>query len=531
MLQTRAHVEVDDTSPASHAAEARLDAAATQTNYAAKLHMEQQEHSAQSPQALYNNVLIRSDLWRPYPAILSSGMGYSRYFGMPGINTQAQVVAAQGMWNSPEVQGPCVADRNATPPTSNFVAQRSGNFWNAVGFIGNCDNIDRMDGTPVCFSWPIIGTPSASDFELTITNRKWETLWTVTSTCLGITPNHEFNERHCFIVLADVGNRDTGPDGFLPNVLRVVNKSSEEFSWHLVGPNGPESPAGLTRTTNHTAYEDCYGPYFMGAKLNKFSVDGEGVGAYAILSDPNENSGLHLYGHAAQYRIRLYYSGGMTPNGVNAITPDSFERLWSLNLEGGVVAKEVGVAYKTKAGKLTVVGLADLGAAMQSCEDYNDVCYVEDADNYIDIIFKADSDEVAALVESVTIRAGLFNPGGPGVSPTDGVPFTKASSPTVIGVQNDLSGKMQVTYCNGTFYPEATQDEVDACTAMSGTPLNRNKGATYPGSNAQFCKPGPNVAWDRAKAHISDSCPWICYDYTTDSNAECPSDYQSDALG
>ncbi|MBT8215225.1 MAG: phospholipase, partial [Acidimicrobiia bacterium] len=78
-------------------------------------------------------------------------------------------------------------------------------------------------------------------------------------------------------------------------------------------------------------------------------------------------------------------------------------------------------------GTLRVLGLADLGQAEDQGATY-DLCYQEDADNYIDIILIGDQ-AAARSITHVEVPAGdgylpLYNPGGPGPAPFPGVRYT-----------------------------------------------------------------------------------------------------------
>merc|ERR1712003_318380 len=275
--------------------------------------------------------------------------------------------------------------------------------------------------------------------------------------------------------------------------LKIGNSGGRRRNWFLVGPTGKHDPAeqGMELTTATSPYMECEGPRYVGAKLNKFSAYGEGTGSFAQsgLSNAEYNSGLHLYGNEAQYRIRLFYTGGMTPAGTGGLTPDSFDRLWTLTLSDGQkrTISKVGEVVQTSKGTLSVVGLADLGTARETCGEYNDLCYVEDRDNYLDIIIRADNDETAALIASVQVRSGLFNPGGPGMDHILGVEFTQANSPQTIDVINDLSGAMQVTYCDGRLL-DNSNESAQRCGRRAGVPKDYNSKSTFP-SPAVDCNP------------------------------------------
>merc|ERR1712013_480207 len=92
----------------------------------------------------------------------------------------------------------------------------------------------------------------------------------------------------------------------------------------------------------------------------------------------------------------------------------------------------------------------------------------------------ASSPEVAALVTTVSVKSGLFNPGGPGITTNFTNAYTVANSPQVIEVMNDLSGTMQVTFCNGVTYANGgTPAQVAACSTAGGIAPDANVAPTF----------------------------------------------------
>lgn len=61
----------------------------------------------------------------------------------------------------------------------------------------------------------------------------------------------------------------------------------------------------------------------MAAKLSRMSAAGN-TGP-PIFRQNLPNSGVSLYGRQAKFRLRLYTSGGMTPNGVTPLLPTQYD--------------------------------------------------------------------------------------------------------------------------------------------------------------------------------------------------------------
>ena len=98
--------------------------------------------------------------------------------------------------------------------------------------------------------------------------------------------------------------------------------------------------------------------------------------------------------------------------------------------------------------RVTVLGLADLGLLQE--EGY-DLCYSEDTDNFIDITLLVEGD--VNTLEGVSVVAfakgnGLYNPGGPGPTPFEGVRYSApAPANQVVDVLFDPDNVHATTFC------------------------------------------------------------------------------------
>lgn len=359
-----------------------------------------------SYQTLMQDVLINSDLWTDEPEILSANYAFDNITGVP-FGTQAAVRAAGGTWEKLDCADPAqrALTSSSTPSGVAF------SFGYPVRYA---------DALPVVFSWPVLpSTVQPEDFRLVLNTGR-----VVKPEVVSISPNQEYNERHVVVVFGKFGNRI--PPGKFGSVwVKEVRVVDDGTPLQLVGPVGPVSAVGLVK--ENAAQDTPYltGPSLVAAKLSVMSVEGEG--APALFAGQLPNDGVTLYGAEAQYRLRVYTSGGFSPDGVRSVLPTEFARYFRLHVEtnsGEILVTETGVDYDIDGATLRVVGLADLGLK----QDTYDGCYVEDHDNYIDIVLAGD--EVAMRkVTQVEIPAGegyspFYNPGGPGNNPTRGVRYT-----------------------------------------------------------------------------------------------------------
>ena len=91
-----------------------------------------------------------------------------------------------------------------------------------------------------------------------------------------------------------------------------------------------------------------------------------------------------------------------------------------------------------------VVGIAELGAAVGDEASIDPIRYQEDHDNYLDIILAGDAAAVARLTTVVMPTATesgyseIYNPGGPGRTPTEGV-ILKPPEPNSVEATNEAA--------------------------------------------------------------------------------------------
>jgi hypothetical protein len=383
-------------------------------------------------QLLHQDTLIAADLWSDQPEILSAGYGFDAIIGVNG--GEAEVRAVGGTWN------PTVCSNGAEPPR------------NVLTSSAETDNLDMLydhttvesDGLPVVFSYPVLpSTVNHSDFRVTLNDGS-----SLIPDAASIYPNWEYNERHVVVIFGDFGNRGLigEPDALYTVKVEVV---ADESPLMLVGPEGPVSALGLFKESENTPYAS--GPYLVGAKLNRFSEEGEGGPRFLRQTQPND--GRALYGEEAQYRLRMYTSGGFSPDGVLGIKPTEFERFFRLHATGPdgqkMLIERVGQVYTVQGGTLEVVGLAELGLPASDEVVYDD-CYVEDRDNYIDVILKGDEAAMRSLTHLEIPATGdydpLYNPGGPGSHPSEGVRYTAPGPADLEPIILALDDPLTVTY-------------------------------------------------------------------------------------
>jgi hypothetical protein len=307
------------------------------------------------------------------------------------------------------------------------------------------------DGLPVEFSWPILpSTLDADDFKVTLNNGT-----SVTPQVTSIWPNFEYNERSVAVLFGHFGNRvpPNQPGAIYPVSVQVIRGSS---TLELVGPHQRiVSAVGFHAKTRGSPYTNPNvppsqrgGPILAAAKLSKMSTVGDN--GPKIFQQNLPNNGVALYGKRAKFRLRLYTTGGMTPNGVSTLLPTDygkFFRVDAVTRSGRTVRlTRAGHTYFIDGHPLRVVGLADLGRK----EAHYDDCYTEDGDNYIDIVLDG-SEAAARRITTVEIPstgryAPLYNPGGPGNDPAPGVRYSAPSPPISQPVIMALDNPMTVTY-------------------------------------------------------------------------------------
>ncbi len=387
---------------------------------------------------LRRDVLINADLWEDEPSILSAGFGFEGIQGIPGLlnadNLSLAVEAGAGVnldW----------AGLDPVPPMRNLT---SGSSPIGIVMVGFGAWVEFADALPIVFSWPILpSTVSPSNIAMTLNTGE-----VVFPTAAALNPNYDYNERHVVVVFGEFGNRllPGQPGAIYPIGIEIVEGDAPLMA---VGPDGPVSLTGLTQSSSNPYLA---GPSLVGAKLSRFSSVGDFPPLALTGSFPND--GYSHFGDDAQFRLRLFTSGGFSPDGVSGLLPDDFEhffRLHAIHAEGGsVLISEAGTQYDLGNGWLEVVGIAELGAPGDN--QGNRAYYVEDHDNYFDIILKGDEQAVASIyaveipTSSVPSYVDIYNPGGPGRTPDPDTTYTEPAQPQMQPVWVSLDEPRTVSY-------------------------------------------------------------------------------------
>jgi hypothetical protein len=396
---------------------------------------------------LRQDVIINADIWAQKPEMMAAGLGFTGIVGVPNLSTsdpglsKTLAVLAGGTWNNVHCPG------GTTPPLSSYTSASTPS--GVRSYYG--EDVYYSDGLPVEFSWPILpSTLDADDFKVTLSNGT-----SVTPQVTSIWPNFEYNERSVAVLFGHFGNRvpPNQPGAIYPTSVTVVRGSS---ALELVGPRrrivsavgfSVKTP-GSPYTASNVPARDRGGPTLVAAKLSKMSAVGN-TGP-AIFGQNLPNDGISLYGSQAKFRLRMYTSGGMTPNGVTPLLPtdyDQYFRVIAVTSSGRQVAlTQAGKTYYIDGKPLRVVGLANLGRKQSGYGP----CYTEVRNNYIDIVLDG-SAAAARRITTVEIPSTgrykpLYNPGGPGNNPASGVLYSAPSPPIREHVTIALDNPMTVTY-------------------------------------------------------------------------------------
>jgi hypothetical protein len=398
-------------------------------------------------QTLKQDILINADIWDPEPKMLSAGLGFTDILGVEGLTsndlvTSEQVVrAAGGAWNTPDC-----STTGATPSLGAYTSAASPSAM-AFGFgypvVGG-------SGLPVVFSWPVRpSTVDATDFVVIMNDGS-----RITPEVASLNPNFDFNERAVVVLAGPFGNRlaPGNPDARFPERVEVV---PDPTPLQLIGPSGQiVSAVGIGVDSGSSYAEDGVppderpGPRLVAAKLNRMSAVGDDAPQLFAGSSPND--GITLYGSDAQYRLRVYTSGGFSPDGVRGMFPTEYSRYFRIQVRNDagetVLLNEAGVDYSIDGNTVRVVGLAELGGVATAYDD----CYNEDQDNQIDIILSGDEAAVRKItqveVPSLPPYSPLYNPGGPGNNPTPGVRYSSPSPPHTVPVLQAIDDPLTVTF-------------------------------------------------------------------------------------
>lgn len=387
--------------------------------------------SSVTSRQLYGGQLVAADYFTAEPKILSAGLGFDGIIGLPELTEQA-VRAAGGAWAA---DLDCAPDTEITPAQRTSAALTEGIDKGFVVQDGAV--IEAGDGLPVVFSWPVVSdTIDPRQFRLTMASGA-----VVYPQGAGLLPNFELNERQTVVLFGELGDRE---DEF--PVRLDIEQTEQELM--LAGPDGDVSATGLSVEQDTSGYDS--GPTLVAAKLTRVDPDATGEGGVLGAGGPiMPNDETALYGEDADFRLRLLTTGGFTPDGVRALRPSGYAdhfRLRATGPGGSVVElTETGVDDEVAGGTVRVLGLSDLGRSLEDTPD--DDCYQEDGDNQIDVVLSGDEQAVRSIthVEMPEGYQPLYNPGGPGPDPFEGVIYSAPSPVLLLDVTQALDDSMQVT--------------------------------------------------------------------------------------
>ncbi len=400
-----------------------------------------QENTSGTASVLLTPINYNADLFADEAKFFTGNYGFDGYIGVPGLlGPGAEEAAAQynAAWES--------VDADLNPALRALTS--AGSLFGSSAVYGM--DLLLQDTMPLAFSYPVLPTTldgDGSDFQVTLNDGSL-----VSPAFAGFLPNLEYNERQTVVVGGDFGNRLTpGSEGArYPVSIRIVNDGTP---LQMLSASGPVFATDLSIDSSNS-YVAGNGPKLVAAKLNTFSPLGEG-GPIGIGATSVSNSGSNLYGEQAQYRLRLYTSAGFSPDGIASLLPNEFSKYFILeaNVDNGetiAITKSNQNYTIGDYGSINVVGIADLAPAGTT----ENAAYVEDHDNYYDIILEGDLSAMKRLSSVRMPSSGnyqaVYNPGGPGNNPdASGAapgPFTVPSVDHTVAITNDLNGAMTATY-------------------------------------------------------------------------------------
>jgi hypothetical protein len=410
-----------------------------------KIPMQNQASNSQAQseayQQLHQDIVIFADYYTTTPQILAAGFGFEGIIGVPGLLSESQinlaVQAGAGIVSANLNRNPAVPIRNITSATS-LVGVTAAGFGNVVDPF--------LDAMPIEFSHPLLpSTVDPTDIQITLnTGEKVQPLYA------ALNPNYDFNERQTLVVFGYFGNRLVpGTNGAIYPVK--VDVIADQTPLTVVTANGLQSAVGLSQISSNPFVS---GPQLVGAKLSKLSLAGDY--APSGLDGNLPNHGYAYYGNSLDqslYRLRLFTSGGFSPDGVSGFEPGDFEKYFILR---GIDSKgnaftitQDQTTYITSDGVIQVLGIAELGAGLGS-----GIYYLEDHDNQFDVILSGDVAAIAKITSveipdyKTTNYSPIFNPGGSGDSPSWVVTYTKPAAAQVFPILNSLNDPMVVSYAS-----------------------------------------------------------------------------------
>ncbi len=408
---------------------------------------------------LHRNIVIRADIYggaSRKPRILAAGYGFEGIQGIPGLLSENQIALAEaaGAGVVRELLG-----LNPTAPLRNITSGVSPAGVQIGGFSNGPVTQTFMDAMPIEFSHPLLpSTVLPDNFRIHLNTGE-----VVTPLYVAQNPNLDFNERQTVVAFGYFGNRlpSRNPETVHPVRFELVNGGTPV---QLITPDGLVEGTGLSKSSSNP-YDPYNGPTLVGAKLSRLSLAGD----YPAPAFPNSvaNHGVEYYGTSSKlYRLRLFTSGGFSPDGVSGFEPQEFARFFQLTAEGRggdtITIGDAGTTVKVKGGSLKVKGIADLGNGLSADPDYS---YAEDHDNQFDLIIKASSPKAIRALDAVVLpdpRLGthrpIYNPGGPGTAPLPPYQYTQPSPGQTFNVEFALKDPATVSWADQSL---ASYDSAD----------------------------------------------------------------------
>jgi len=279
------------------------------------------------------------------PAILSTLYGYDDCIG--GVNnfdTEEEYLQELKRRNCTVVTGPDGTEVTNVAPSSALKV--------LCGLFGSWE---WMDGMPVTFNFPLGRTPDKSAFVMELSDG------TVTSpVCVVEAPANEENELDTLLLLGQFG--DGMRDTVWPVKLSIVGEVL------LNGPEGELDAEGLTFESPLDMRYTKSSVRMVYARMwdVKNFDEGNRYPTWPLPSSTYPNNCQSLF-PSTSHIIRVAFSGGVTRDGVIAVTPDQMN-VFSLRT---VLGQQV-----------EYLGLADLGKTVNA--DPGQI-YQQDGDNYLDI--------------------------------------------------------------------------------------------------------------------------------------------------
>ena len=300
------------------------------------------------------DIVINADVWDIEPKMLAGGLGFSNIIGVPGLvdtstTSEQLAIEAGASWNTLSGCG------EVTPALGNYTSAQSV----SVILLTSGSSVFYDGGMPIEFSWPVLySSAQGSDFLVTLNDYSQ-----VYANAATATPNFDYDERAVVVLFGQFGNRLEldDPNVLYPVRIEVVDDGSPLM---MVAPDGSlQSAVGLFANAPGCPYHTPgNGPRLTGAKLNIASEIGDEGPPGFTANSPNH--GISLYGDEAQYRLRVYTTGGYTLDGVTGLKPNQYQKFFQVQVKNDaeelIPLLEAGKEYLIDGQRITVVGLAKL---------------------------------------------------------------------------------------------------------------------------------------------------------------------------